>query len=212
MKDPLNEIFISVDIEADGPIPIKNSMIALGAVAFTPIGFLDPLASEWVPTSFEMALQPIDSATPDSDTMTWWSKNKEAWNYIHRTLEDPPKPGLIPVEPRQAMLDFNQWVEDLASIFRTRPVFAAWPATYDHMFVYVYSMYLTGKCSISFSGFDAKTYAMALQKTAFSDTRKSKLPKDWFKDCGKHTHTPLADAKEQAQLMINMMQQNLGVK
>ena len=32
------EIYVSIDVESDGPIPIQNSMLAFGAVAFTDDG------------------------------------------------------------------------------------------------------------------------------------------------------------------------------
>jgi len=32
------EIYVSIDIEADGPIPGPYSMLSIGAVAFTPEG------------------------------------------------------------------------------------------------------------------------------------------------------------------------------
>jgi hypothetical protein len=209
LKNPLNEIFISIDIEADGPIPIKNSMIAIGAVAFTPRGLL-PLSS------FEIALRPLDTATADPDTMNWWQsseKNRRAWDYLHRNigLQDIHG-GLVPQNPREAMERFNTWVENVAYLYKSRPIFAGFPASFDHMFVYVYSHYLLGKCPFKFSSWDAKSYAMALIKSSFSDSIKKKWPREWFKGTGKHTHTPLADATEQAKLFIAMMQENLGIK
>ena len=60
------EVYISIDIEADGPIPGGNSMLSLGAAAFelgsgnrTPIDL------------YEVNLQPLPTATPDPDTMAW---------------------------------------------------------------------------------------------------------------------------------------------
>ena len=32
------EIYVSIDIESDGPVPGLNSMLSLGAVAFDPVG------------------------------------------------------------------------------------------------------------------------------------------------------------------------------
>ena len=199
MKNPENELFISCDIEADGPIPIGNSMLALGAVAFTPLGLL--------PEEFEINLMPLayEETKADPDTMKWWQsteKNRRAYEYITKNR----------VRPTLAMEKFNEWVEYVATRYKSRPVFAGFPASFDHMFVYVYSHYLLGKCAFRFSSWDAKTYAMALTKSSFSDSIKKKWPQEWRRGTGKHTHTPLADAKEQAQIFIAMMQQNLRIE
>ena len=105
MKNPENELFISCDIEADGPIPIGNSMLALGAVAFTPLGLL--------PEEFEINISPLTfpETRPDPDTMKWWfstEKNRKAYEYITQNH----------VRPTLAMEKFNEWVEYVATRYK----------------------------------------------------------------------------------------------
>lgn len=195
MKNPLHELFVSVDIESDGPIPIQNSMLSLGAVAFRPTGLLD----NW---KFEDNLLPLKNAVQDPDTMAFWARNPEAWEYSTYNAQHPVL----------VMTSFNTWVENLSAEYKTKPIFAGFPASFDHMFVYVYSHYLLGRCAFKFSAWDAKTYATAVLKTSYADSVKKKFPQKWFPHKKKHTHKPLDDAIEQAQLFIAMMQQNLDYK
>lgn len=192
MKNPELELYVSVDIEADGPIPIKNSMLALGAQAFTvKDGLLD---------TFEINLKPLEIASPDPNTMEWWKTQPEAWKYV--TTNQIP--------PTIAMRQFNDWVKDLRVKYNSTPIFVAFPATFDHMFVYVYSHYLLGYCEFRFAALDIKSYTMAVQKTAFTDVVKSKLPKELTKGLTKHNHTPLADAIGQAEMFLRILRQNLA--
>ena len=73
------EIYVSVDIEADGPIPGANSMLNFGAAAFD-LTADDPL----VPVAtFEANLFPLKGAEVDLDTLAWWKKQPEAWAYVN---------------------------------------------------------------------------------------------------------------------------------
>ena len=60
----MTEIYISTDIEADGPIPGLYSMLSLGAAAFKPDGAIEDEFSE--------NLTCLPDATEDPDTMDWW--------------------------------------------------------------------------------------------------------------------------------------------
>ena len=65
------EYYVSVDIEADGPIPSRNSMLALGAV------LLDVKGEEV--SSFNVSIAPRKDAVQDPDTMRWWESQPKAW-------------------------------------------------------------------------------------------------------------------------------------
>lgn len=184
------EIYISIDIEADGPIPGQNSMLSLGAAAFVP-GTTAPVAS------FSRNLYMLPGAISDPDTMQWWGTQKEAWEACRECLEDP----------RTVMENFLNWIETVSKNHDARPVCVAYPAGFDFMFVYWYLIKFTGKSPFSFSCIDIKTYAMAVLKKGYRECSKKGMPKKWFPDVP-HTHKALDDAMEQGMLFMNILKEN----
>lgn len=180
-----SEIYISTDVETDGPIPGPNSMLSLGAGAFTPEGKLI--------STFSVNLQTLPGATPNPDTMEWWGKNQEAY--------DATRKNTLP--PKQAITQFSAWV----SKQNGKPVFVGYPATFDFMFAYWYLINFTGNSPFSFSALDIKTYAMAVMKTEYRQSTKKNMPKRWFSD-DEHTHVAVEDAVEQGKLFCNMLKEN----
>ena len=62
------EIYVSTDIEADGPIPGPNSMLSIGAAAF--------LHDKTLVSTFSANLEPLPGAAGDVKTMEWWEYAK----------------------------------------------------------------------------------------------------------------------------------------
>jgi DNA polymerase III alpha subunit (gram-positive type) len=180
-----NEIYISTDVETDGPIPGPNSMLSLGAGAFTPDGKLV--------STFSANLQTLPDAVPNPDTMEWWKKNQEAY--------DATREGTRPAD--QVMRQFSTWVSSQEG----KPVFVGYPAGFDFLFVYWYLINFTGFSPFSFSAVDIKTYAMAMMKTEYRQSTKKNMPKRWFSD-DVHTHVAVEDAVEQGKLFCNMLKEN----
>ena len=77
------EIYISVDIETDGPIPGEYSMLSLGAAAFMPDDESNTVGT------FEVNLPRLDGAGQDPDTMKWWDTQKEAWEHVAEFIRRP---------------------------------------------------------------------------------------------------------------------------
>ena len=184
----LKEIYISTDIETDGPIPGPNSMLSFASAAFTADG-------EMIDT-FEANLELLDGAQQDPKTMQWWASQPEAYKACRENLE----------YPEVAMQKYVEWLKSL----NAKTVFVGYPATFDFMFVYWYLIKFTGKSPFSFSAIDMKTYAMAILGTEFRKTAKKTMPKIWFSSSKKHTHIALDDAIEQGELFCNMMKFNLN--
>jgi len=64
-----NEIYISTDIESDGPIPGPYSMLSFGSAAFVPFEAGDG----WnMIGTFEANLETLGGAQGHPDTMDWW--------------------------------------------------------------------------------------------------------------------------------------------
>ncbi len=180
------EIYISTDVESDGPLPGPNSMLSFASVALTDAGD--------VMSCFERNLLLLEGAVPDTETMDWWQKEPEAWA-AHRE-------NLVPIQ--QAMNEYVAWVTELPGT----PVFVAYPAGYDFMFMYWYMMKFAGSSPFSFSALDIKTFAMCLLKRDFRKTNKDAFPNRWFDSRFKHTHKAIDDAMEQGLMFINMLKES----
>lgn len=177
-----SEIYVSTDVEADGPILGINSMLSFGSAAY--------LADKTLVGTFSVNLELLPGASADSKTMRWWQSQPEAWQACRENIEPP----------ELAMKNYLAWLKTLPGI----PVFVGYPAAYDFMFVYWYLIRFTGESPFSHSALDIKTLAMALMKTTYLQSTKKNMPKHWF-DKLPHTHRALDDALEQGALFCNML-------
>lgn len=180
------EIYVSTDIEADGPIPGPHSMLSLGSAAFR--------ADKTLLGTFSVNLETLPGAGGHPRTMAWWASQPEAW----AASREAPQP------PAQAMRRYLAWLKELPG----RPVFIGYPASFDFMFVSWYLHRFTGENPFGFAALDIKSYAMAVLRTAFRDTVKPRMPQHWF-DPMPHSHVALEDAIEQGLLFCNLLQENL---
>jgi hypothetical protein len=182
-----SEIYVSTDVEADGPIPGPHSMLSFGSAAYLPDGKLH--------STYSANLHTLPGASADPATKAFWDKNPEAWAACRRDLQ----------EPEAAMKGYLAWVEALPG----KPVFVGYPAGYDFMFVYWYLIRYAGKSPFSHSALDIKTYAMAMLKKPYRESVKRNMPSRWF-PATPHTHVAVEDAVEQGALFCNMLRENTG--
>lgn len=184
------ELYISIDVETDGPIPGPHSMLSLGAAAFD--------AERKLHSTFTCNLEPLEGAAPHPETAAWWETQSK---HVYDACRTNPLPTM------RAMRAFDDWLKQLG--------FQGWdlvcvgaPAGFDFTFVYWYLMKFVGRSRLGLSAIDLRTYAMATLKVPYQKTSKSKLPTRWF---GKqaHTHIALDDAIEQGELFINMLKENV---
>jgi hypothetical protein len=181
------EVYVSTDIEADGPIPGPHSMLSFGSAAF--------LADKTMVSTFSANLETLPEASGHPETMRWWRSQPEAWQACRKD----PQP------PQEVMPSYVAWLQELPG----RPIFVGYPAAYDFMFVYWYLIRFAGESPFSFSALDIKTYAMALLKLEYRDCVKRRMPRRWFEDLP-HTHVALDDAIGQGTLLCNMLAENLA--
>ena len=184
------ETYFSTDIETDGPIPGHNSMLSFGTVAFSETG--KELGS------FTRNLELLPGAVQNPDTMRWWAEPKQAaaWKACRENL----------VSPEEALTDFVVWVRSLPG----EPVFVAYPAGFDFLFMYWYLIRFAGVSPFSFSALDIKSYAMAVMKRPYRQSTKKNMPRSWFPVDVPHTHVALDDAREQGLLFLAMKKTNTG--
>jgi hypothetical protein len=180
------EVYVSTDVETDGPIPGPHSMLSFASAAY--------LADKTFVSSFAANLETLPGASGDSNTMTWWATQPEAWE----ACRQDPQP------PEEAMRAYVAWIKALPG----RPVFVAYPAGFDFMFVAWYLVRFTGENPFSHAALDIKSYAMAMLKTEFRATVKRRMPRRWF-DPLPHRHIALDDAIEQGTLFCNMLAENM---
>jgi hypothetical protein len=176
------EIYVSTDVETDGPIPGPHSMLSIGSAAFLP--------DHGLVSTFTANLETLEGATPHPHTMQWWKRQPEAW----AACRENPRP------PVAVMTEYAAWLDGLPG----HAVFVAYPLGFDFTFVYWYLMRFAGRSPFTFSGVDVKSFAMALLGTEFRKTTKRSMPDRWF-DRRRHTHVALDDALEQGELFLGML-------
>ncbi len=180
------EIYVSTDVETDGPVAGVHSMLSLGSAAFT--------ADKRLLGTFSANLATLPDCRPDPVTTAWWATQPEAWAACRQH----------PEAPVEAMTRYLAWLKGLPG----RPVFVAYPSAFDFPFVYYYLMRFTGENPFGFSAIDIKTYAMAMLRRPYRGSGKHAMPDRWF-DPAPHTHVALDDALEQGWLFCNMLADNL---
>lgn len=174
-------VLVSVDIEADGPIPADFSMVQLGAsVVGSPeqtfMRYVRPITDQW-----------------DPDILRRIHLERE---FLFRKGEDPLR----------VMTEFEIWLQGLAKIGRN--VFVGFNATFDWMFVHWYFHHFLHRDPFGISGKDIKAYyegALGLEN--WSATRKDNILAV-FRPDRPHTHDALDDALEQAELFDNIRRFN----
>ncbi len=181
----MSDIYVSTDIETDGPIPGPHSMLSIGAAAYT--------ADKELLSTFSANLETLPGAAGHPTTMEWWETQPEAWAACRDNPETPEK----------VMRRYAAWVKTLPG----RPIFVAYPVSFDFTFVYWYLMKFVGESPFGLSAIDIKSFAMALMKSDFSESSRKYMPQHWFDD-HPHTHIALDDAIEQGTLFCNILKQS----
>jgi hypothetical protein len=75
------EIYVSTDIESDGPIPAPHSMLSFGSAAFR--------ADKSLVSTFSANLELLPGAAGDPKTMAWWQTQPDAWVAARQNLRTP---------------------------------------------------------------------------------------------------------------------------
>src|SRR4051812_9815567 len=98
------EVYVSTDVEADGPIPGPHSMLSFASAAYLP--------DKTLLGTFEANLALLPGAQGDEKTMAWWRTQPEAW----AACRDNPR------EPAVLMREYVAWLKALPG----KPVFVAY--------------------------------------------------------------------------------------
>ena len=181
----MREIYVSTDVETDGPIPGPYSMLSFGSAAY--------LRDKSLVSTFSANLETLPGSSGDPRTIEWWKSQPEAWKACREN----------PQSPEVAIEQYLSWLKNLPG----KPVFVAYPAGFDFTFVYWYLIRFAGESPFSHSALDIKTYAMAKLGLPYRESTKRNMPRRWFDELP-HTHKALDDAIEQGALFCNMLNDN----
>ncbi|HSU52794.1 MAG TPA: 3'-5' exonuclease [Candidatus Dormibacteraeota bacterium] len=177
MSETRDEIYISVDIEASGPIPGDYSLLSIGACVV-----LEP------ETHFYVELQPIsEKAVAEALAVTGFSLDE---------LKERGTP------PKAAMENFAQWIN--ANTGTQVPVFVGFNACFDWAFINWYFHHFLGRNPFGIGGIDIKSYYMGRARSRWSETTSSQLPAHLA--IRKHmAHNALQDAIAQGELVRKLL-------
>lgn len=175
------EVFICVDVETAGAYPSKYAMLSIGACLVTDID-----------TKFYVELK------PDRDEV-----QPEALAISGLDLDTLRETG---VEPAAALASFKSWI--LAVVpDDARPVFVAFNAPFDWMFINDYFQRYLGVNPFGHSALDIKAYFMGQQGVDWSATSMQHISRHFLEEI-RLTHNALRDAQDQADIFRKILKLN----
>jgi hypothetical protein len=185
------EVYFSVDVEADGPVPGPYSLVSLGACV----------------AALRTAGGRVDVIDPDQHTFYRELKPiSEKWNEDALAVSGLKREHLAEygAEPSVAITEFVGWVDEIAASFQAKPVFAAYPLGFDWQFAYYYMLVYAGRSPFGHSGhFDMKTAYAVHARVGVREATKRNMPPALL-GSRRHTHNALDDAKGQADLLARL--------
>jgi hypothetical protein len=188
---PTEDVYFSADIEADGPIPGRFSMLSFGlCVAGTYDGRrferIDPMRH-----TFYRELRPI-SDNIDEAALAVAGLDRD------RLLAEGQ-------DPQAAMNEAADWVRETAG--DRQAVLAAMPVAFDWAWLYWYfNAFAEGGSPFGVSNcFDVKTAYAVKSGEPIAHSHRNEMPAELRSD-RPHTHHALDDAAEQADIFANLME------
>jgi hypothetical protein len=185
------DIYLSIDVEADGPVPIVNSMTSIGiCVAGTFDGEVyerrDPSAD-----TFYRELKPV--------SQEWVPEALAVGGFTREYLEQHG------ADPAVAIPEAVAWIAQVSG--RLRPVLVAYPLTFDAAYWHAYAVRFNGGADPfgHSDHLDMKTMYQTKARTVMSRSTKRSMPVHLLDSRFEHTHNALDDAMGQADLFSNLI-------
>lgn len=172
------EEYISVDVEASGPIPGEYSMLSVGACLVR--DFDEGFYAELRPTSDRYVSEALDVSKLSL------SRLRE-----HGT------------DPQEAMASLRDWITNVCA--DRRPVFVGFNASFDWAFVNWYFHTFLDDNPFGIGGVDIKAYYMGFSGSEWGETTSSKLP-GRLRPSRPQTHNALDDARAQAEIFDKLLE------
>lgn len=177
------ELYISVDIEASGPVPGEFSMLSLGACVVGQVE--EAIYLEFKPDS--------PKHDPESLSVTGFD------------LDALAKTGLTPLD---AMQKLAEWVSQ-ASGDGKKAIFVGLNAPFDWSFVNYYFHKYLGRNPFGFAALDIKAFYMGAFGVEWRQTKSSHMAVN-LQPRGSATHNALDDARFQAELFDLMLRRRVA--
>ncbi|MGC9399475.1 MAG: exonuclease domain-containing protein [Anaerolineae bacterium] len=174
------ETYVSVDVETAGPNPSTFSMLSIGACLVE-----DPTYT------FYVELQPVNGNCIPA-----------ALAISDLSMETLAKEG---TPPGEAMERFERWVRVHVPATH-RPIFVAFNAPFDWMFVNDYFHRYLERNPFGYSALDIKAFYMGLTGVPWARTSMKYLQRRYL-DGRKLRHHALRDAQDQAELFAQLLAQ-----
>lgn len=184
-----NHVYISGDVEANGPTLGRHSMLSAGLAAYD--------IDKNLLGSFSVNIEEIENGEQHPDNMEFWAKNQAAYDATRINM----------VSPKEAAERMDEWLSN----FKYK-LFIGFPAVYDFKWIDYYLQTYANSTPFGHSKvIDLKTLAFAMIKPVnFGNAAKRNFPKRWF-DNFSHTHIAVDDAIEQGAMGINMIRELQGL-
>jgi DNA polymerase III epsilon subunit-like protein len=168
-----SDAYICVDVETAGPIPGDYSLLSIGACTI-----FDPVST------FYIELKPINVQI-----------TAESVNVHRLSVDQLMTEGIEPVE---ALEHFEEWLNG-ATPAGMQPVFVAFNAVFDWMFINYYFMHYLGHNPFGHAALDIKALYMGMAGVPWSQTSwRFIIPE--YTEVAQLTHHALQDAIDQAKL------------
>lgn len=183
-----SDVYISADIESDGPIPGRYSMLSFGLAVAATFDGRRFTPREHAESTFGRELRPITAEfVPAALAVSGLDRDRLA------------REG---TDPAEAMADAAAWVCEQAG--GARPVMVGYPIVFDWMFLHWYFVRFRGSSPFGFSGaLDMKTMYQRRAGVTLDRAGRDDLPPELLPD-RPHTHDALADAIEQAEIFARL--------
>jgi Exonuclease len=181
------DIYISADVETDGPVPGRFSLLSFG---LSVVGRYDGRRFERSSdgASLYRELKPI-------------SENFQAEAMEVNGL-DRDRLALEGADPSTAMAEAAAWVRGISD--ECRPILVAYPVAFDWSFLYWYFESFGADSPFGHSScLDIRTLYQAVAGSVFDRSGKSSMP-EFLQSRAPHTHNSLDDAVEQGELFANL--------
>lgn len=188
---PTMDVYFSADVETDGPIPGRYSMLSIGIVragTFDGKTFERP---ERYDQTFYTELQPISDQF-QNEALKINGLDRD------RLLREGKHPEL-------AMADAARFIHESAG--NGRPVLVAYPLSFDWTWLYWYftAFYAKGSPFDHSRCFDIKTAFAVKAQLPIASAGRSRLPEQ-LRTTRQHSHHALDDAIEQAEIFANIFE------
>lgn len=172
------DTYVMVDVETAGPTPSLYAMLSIGAC-----------------TIFEPRKTFYIELKPDRKDAV-----QEALAVSNFDLEELSRTG---VEPAEAMRRFAAWLAD--ELPGKRPIFTAFNAPFDWMFVNDYFIRYLGENPFGHNAMDIRPLFMGLRGVSWSQSSMREVSHHYLEN-RRLQHHALQDAQDQADMLAGMLE------